>query len=361
MFGAALLALFATACATLAPCPVTQVDVPRLPAEELDSILFLIGDAGEPRLPGEPVLGALRIEVREAVAMLGGERVTVAFLGDNLYPEGLLEEGHAERDVLERRLEAQIAVVERLPSPPLGIFVPGNHDWGGTSKDGRQRLERQAEFLLRKGEGQAQLLPPNGCPGPVVIDRGGRLRLIALDTQWWLRKNEAPKSACPASSKREVAAALEKAIAGRGEREAVVLGHHPLHSGGPHGAHQFPRSLGFGPQDLKSGSYRELRSSLERVFKRQTPLLYAAGHDHTLQVLRAKDQPFELVSGAGSTTRLSAVGALPTTLACRQGTGFARLELARDGRVRLSLLASENGKSSEFWAQRIDDEATTEP
>ncbi len=65
--------------------------------------------------------------------------------------------------------------------------------------------------------------------------------------------------------------------------------------------------------------------------------------------------PFQLVSGAGSPTRLTGVRALPQTLACRQGTGFAKLEIAGDGRARLSLLiaAGKNGAPAEIWSALI--------
>lgn len=352
----AIVLLFAAGCATLAPCPLPSAPAPGLPADELDSVLFLIGDAGEANPLGEPVLGALRTAVGEAVATLGGERVTVVFLGDNLYPDGMVAPAHPERKTLQRRLDAQLGVLAQ-PGAPLGVFIPGNHDWGENARDGGERLARQEAYLDEKGGGRVRFEPRGGCPGPVVIDRGGQLRLIVLDTQWWLRRGPVPhgeRGGCPAASRQELLRQLEGAIATAGGRRVVIAAHHPLESGGPHGGHRFPRSLGWRPQDLSHVGYRGLKAELEAVFRRQPPLLYAAGHDHGLQVLRGGGYPFQLISGAGTSTRLSGVEALPATLACRQGTGFARLELARSGGARLALFYPDpDGLPAELWSAPI--------
>lgn len=347
-----LAALFAGGCASLPPCPPPAGGPPPLPAAELDSVLFLIGDAGEPSPRGEPILGALRIAVGEAIAAAGGERVAVVFLGDNVYPDGLVAPADPAYKNLARRLDAQLGVLAQ-PGSPRGFFVPGNHDWGGNAADGAARLARQELYLARKSGGRALLLPPGGCPGPSLVELGERLRLLLVDTQWWLRRdrNAAGAGGCAPGERAGVLAALETAIGPPGERRVVVAGHHPLASGGPHGGRGFPAAFGFDRQNLSHRSYRALKTAFERVFRRAPPLLYAAGHDHVLQVLRGDGYPFELVSGAGSPTRLMGVGALPQTLACRQGAGFARLEIARDGRARLALLvAGADGAPREIWS-----------
>lgn len=343
--------LFVTGCATLAPCPAPQALAPPLPAETIDSVVFLVGDAGEANPRGETVLRALRVAVAEALAAVGGERVTVVFLGDNLYPDGLTANSEAERRALEARLDAQLGVLSNFVSRPLGLFIPGNHDWGGDAADGAERLARQADYLVSRGAGLARFEPAGGCPGPVIVDRGERLRLVALDTQWFLRRGPLPPE-CGAGRRQESLNQLEAALASRGDRQVVVVAHHPLDSGSEHGGHGFPALLGFDRQDIPNPRYRRMKEAFEAIFRRAPPLLYAAGHDHTLQVIRGDGYPLQLISGAGTSTRLSPVKALSSTLTCRQGTGFARLELSRDGGGRLSLLhPGENAvRPREFWS-----------
>jgi len=43
------------------------------------------------------------------------------------------------------------------------------------------------------------MLPVGGCPGPTVVDLGEVVRLVALDSQWWLQDGPkpGPTSSCP--------------------------------------------------------------------------------------------------------------------------------------------------------------------
>ena len=82
---------------------VTPPVVAASPAQ-LESTLFLIGDAGSPA-ENEPVFAAL---VKQVLAT-PGKRVIV-FLGDNIYLKGMPDTGGIGRKEAERRIDAQIKV-----------------------------------------------------------------------------------------------------------------------------------------------------------------------------------------------------------------------------------------------------------
>ena len=68
--------------------------------------LLLIGDAGDPSLiEKEPVLETLQKKASELPGI-----TSILFLGDNIYPDGLHEEGHDERQTSERKLLEQVKV-----------------------------------------------------------------------------------------------------------------------------------------------------------------------------------------------------------------------------------------------------------
>ena len=70
-----------------------------------------------------------------------------------------------------------------------GIFVAGNHDWGqAAGAGGAKRLQNQEDLLTRMRERGTPvwLLPKAGTPGPHVFDVGQHLRILLLDTAWWL-------------------------------------------------------------------------------------------------------------------------------------------------------------------------------
>jgi len=345
-------------CSSRRLCLEPSEVVPPFAAADVDSVLFLLGDGGEAEPGGEPALALLGSALDSAVKAFGTERVRVVFLGDNLYPNGLAD---GEQPELKRKLAAQVQPFESLGAggSPLGIFVPGNHDWNHSSRDGLRRIRNQAKYLAEKSGGRVHMLPPNGCPGPVVLDIGQHLRLLVLDTQWFLRSGiKSGEADCPDAGSSEAAFnQLRQHLAQAGQRKVVVVGHHPLVSGGPHGGRtSIFRRTGLIPQDVSGRNYKRLRKDLEAVFAEHPPLMYAAGHDHSLQLQRGDGYPYHVVSGAANLSHLTTVVTSDESIYCRSASGLIRLDFATDGRVRFSVHIAEGqeGKVGEVFATHLD-------
>jgi hypothetical protein len=351
------------------------------PAQDVTGTLLLIGDAGDPAPGGEPVLAALAREIAHDPT-----RTAVVFLGDNLYETGLAAPGFSGRAEEERRLDTQVDMARA--SGARTFFVPGNHDWAGESADGWNSIRRQGERIDARGEGRVEMEPKGGCPGPVVEDVGPSLRLVLLDTQWWLHsfdKPVDPTSSCPQDSEAEVLAALNEALQTAGARHVVVAAHHPLATGGPHGGyftfkqHVFPltdarkgfwlplpligslyplaRKAGATSQDIASAVNARMRESLESVFREHPPLVYASGHEHALQVIKGNSARNLLVSGAGIYDHESAVRRIAGTRYVSGKAGFMKLQVASDGRVRLGVFeVDKRGGAVERYAEWLADE-----
>lgn len=316
-----------------------------LPADAPEETLLLIGDAGAPR-PGEPVLAAVRAAARERP---GSTRVV--FLGDNVYQAGIPP--ITARDAAEKRarLDAQIDVVGEAS----GHFVPGNHDWGADYKDPRRvwqtgvpTLAREEAYLRERRQGGARvaLVPPAGCAGPAAPLDGSRFRVLALDTQWWIAAAAAPPvalpvpgsdPACAPRTLGEATAALRGALGasgsaprdGAGARHVVVVGHHPLASNGDHGVHATSM------QDVGHPTYRTFRDSLLAAMRAAPPLVYAAGHDHQLQLFEGPGARWSVVSGSGSASKVEGFAAAQPTVFGRAAPGYVRLDAWGGGRVAL--------------------------
>jgi calcineurin-like phosphoesterase family protein len=367
-----------TAAAALPGCASPSPADDAAPAiDAVETRLYLIGDAGEPS-PGDPVLAALKAQVAADPV-----RSYVVFLGDNIYPSGLPAEGVPGRREAERHLDAQIDVMAAAGA--RGLFVPGNHDWAAWGPDGWNAVRRQGERVARRGAPGITLLPPGGCPGPSVQDVDTRLRVIALDTQWWLHAYEKPRhpdSTCAHDSEEEVVSGLRTAVESAGDRRVVVVGHHPLASAGIHGGyfgwrdHIFPlrekykwlwlplpgvgsayplaRQRGITNQDLSGRLNVQMREAIASAFDKVRPLVYAAGHEHNLQVLRGKSAEYLVVSGAGffgHTTRTSRTEGM---LFGREASGFVRLDIGRDGRVRLAVVSVDaRGRTDEVFSKML--------
>jgi hypothetical protein len=345
--------------------------------------LFLVGDAGEPA-PDEPVLRALQAEVARSP-----DSSAVVFLGDNLYPKGLPPESDPDFAEMARRIDAQVDGVRAANART--IFIPGNHDWARSGPDGLARVRSQEARVEARGGARVAWLPDGGCPGPVVVDDvHPALRLVVIDTQWWLHPHEKPGegSSCGVDTADEFVAALREAVATAPDRRVIVLGHHPIASRGRHGGHYdfvdhvFPlraiaswlwvplpgvgslypiaRRNGLSAQDLSSGGYRALRDALLEAFAGAPPFLYASGHDHSLQLL---DGPAELgpaaprhlvVSGAGIFGHASAADTDDARFASGDA-GFFRLDVEAGGRTILRVfLAGPEGTAREVWSGALE-------
>jgi hypothetical protein len=159
----------------------------------------------------------------------------------------------------------------------------------------------------------------------------------------------------------------------------VVAAHHPLRSGGVHGGHfgwkdhLFPlqqlvpwlwlplpaigslypasRQNGISTQDLSSPVYQRMVQQFSRAFDGAPPALYAAGHEHNLQVIANGPARLELVSGSGIYGHTDRVVAVDGTLFARGTSGFARLDIPERGRARLAILQVDSrGNSREVFS-----------
>jgi hypothetical protein len=303
----------------------------------------------------------------------------------------ILPDVFESRHEAERYINAQIDVVRGTAA--RAIFVPGNHDWDEFETGGWKRILNLEDYLRRAATGadvRVSMLPRGGCPGPSVVPLGETGELILLDTQWWLetRPDGKPTSdnnptACPYTREKEVRDAFQAALeaAAKKKRRVVVAAHHPLATKGPHGGfadirtHLFPFRIiatyvpfyirwlplpvlgsvvvglraccSTSPQDFAHRRNRHMRNSvllpmIEAQRNGARPLVYAAGHDHSLQVFEAQRGPeLLLVSGLGSSANASDVGSNRRTLFAHSNPlqpGIMEIDFLKNGDARLAVI-----------------------
>jgi Calcineurin-like phosphoesterase len=377
--GGCIVAALAGVLACAGVPPTTLAPIPVIPAAKRELSLYLIGDAGAPDSAGEPVLQALDRDL----AATSTQRFVV-FLGDNVYPRGLSAPGQPDRAEAERRLATQLGTITNAGA--TGVFIPGNHDWARFGKDGWAAVRRQQAFIDSAGHGAVTFEPTGGCPGPTVVDVGKRVRLVLLDTQWWLHggpKPRDPDSDCAADAEPEVVDSIRSALSTAANRLVVVAAHHPLASGGAHGGHfdwkdhLFPlrairswlwiplpllgslypaaRQGGISSQDVSSRAYQRLLAALARAFSGAPPALYAAGHEHNLQVIADGSARLELVSGGGIYGHNGPAVGIKGSLFAHQASGYARLDVPASGPARLAVLeVDRTGRSHEVFSRQVE-------
>jgi hypothetical protein len=313
--------------------------------------ILLIGDAGEPSLDEkEPVLQA----IEERAALLPGKTINL-FLGDNVYSNGFDTGDNAENETPIRRIEEQIKIIKN--SGTEGIFIPGNHDWGDGSSDGWERIKQEGNYIDGY-EPQIQILPKDGCPGPVCRDYGNILRIIFVDTQWWLQddgyKPDSSNCNCFPVTKEGIINSIDSLIRTAADRNIIIAAHHPLNTYGEHGghfdwkAHVFPlralnhflwipasvigslyplvRVSGFYPQDTANDLYKDFIERMEKVISKYHKVIYTSGHEHSLQVLKGVNDNIYLISGFGISAHFNSLSYGDKSILSVHSPGFMQLD-----------------------------------
>ncbi len=284
-----------------------------------------------------------------------------------------------------RDMEKQVAELDPLfglpESSDMGslVFTPGDIDWNNSQKDGL-KVVRKMEELLESQAGSANIfLPSDGCPGPELIDLSPRLRLIVLNTPWWLHPYdvpEAPDSDCSNLTREEVIESLEEAIEESAGRNILIIGHHPLISAGIYGGHMtfkthmFPfadaspgnripvplagsfhaayrQNVGT-VRDMANEDYQEFIDQMSDVLSRNPGLIYASAHDYNLQLLEFEES-FQLISG--SISHNEPVGTEPGDLFSSSSPGYARLEYYHSGEIRICFYESGQKGPQELFSR----------
>jgi hypothetical protein len=328
--------------------PASTNTLPDPSPGEVESVLFLVGDPGIAHEGTSPLLQTLRADIESWSDRLQRDSVVaVMMLGDLVYPRGMSTPGEATYDNDTSVIMSQVRLVSGPSALQHGArlyFMAGNHDWGlKADREGFIRLVNLETFLgaARTATGAwAYFYPQAGTGGPAVIDWGRYFRILILDTAWWILSSDGPERAA-------VLAGVEQAFATSGDRDLLMMAHHPYRSGGPHGggfsvwemlgARYVLFRAGALLQDITSLPYRALDNGLRELFAREkTPFAFIGGHEHSLQILdgvEETDPKINIVSGSASKT--SPLGGADGLRFGQSAPGYMRFVIENDGGVIL--------------------------
>jgi hypothetical protein len=324
--------------------------------KKIEKTFYLIGDAGGAK-SGKSTPALLGFQKAADTASVNSIAI---FLGDNIYPAGMPDKNSEGRKLAEHKLDVQIASVKNYKGEV--IFIPGNHDWYNS---GLKSLEWQAEYLENQLGRKDVLLPEKGC-GLTDIDITDTVKLIILDSQWYLENwNDHPgiNDKCPEiKSRKKLLEEIQGLIKKNQDKTIVFAVHHPLLTYGPHGGafaaekHIFPfqskiplpglatlithvrKSGGISVQDRMNERYNELAENLLELARDSDRIIFASGHEHSLQYSKMDEIP-QIVSGSGS--KQSATKLTGDAIFTYGGQGFAVLDVFTDGSSWVRYYASD--------------------
>lgn len=309
--------------------------------------VYLIGDAGESEVSGKALL-MLKEE------LLSHPNSAVIFLGDNVYPSGL----QANNKIDAAHLESQLQILKEYKGQVY--FIPGNHDWEAQKPNGLHTLKNQEEYVTNylkinstaSNKNEATFLPKDGLPGPATILLTNQLRLIIIDTQWFLHLFKKNKIGTKTNTQNLFYSSLDSLLRlAKQNKEQVIIGaHHPLFTNGQHSRNKQPLRflINYTPfklfglmglnrlfsQDMAQPRYKKMRRKMLNAFDQYDNIIYASGHEHNLQCFKNGSNKY-IVSGAGSKLRqLRKKKKFDAVFQDDTKTGFIKLEYAEDGSHR---------------------------
>lgn len=306
--------------------------------------VYLIGDAGEDTVSGKALL-MLKDE------LLNNPNSAVVFLGDNVYPNGLL----ADDKNSAAHLLSQLNILKEYKGQVY--FVPGNHDWNAQRMGGRKRLHNQELYVNEfcktktsiKNKNDAAFLPANALPGPTSVMLNKNLRLITIDTQWFLHRHRKNKTGSKKKTERLFFTQLETQLneAKKNNEQVIITAHHPMYTNGQHSKSHEPMRflinrtplciLGFMgmyrpySQDIAQPKYKRMRTRMLTVLNQYNNIIYASGHDHNLQCIMGNENRY-IVSGAGSKlSHLNKKKKFDSVFQDDKKTGFVKIVYSTNG------------------------------
>lgn len=341
----------------------------QLHAQEVKHSIYLIGDAGKDTTAGEALKQLEK-------SLLSDSLSTVLFLGDNVYPKGIVgKPGSRKRSISEAKLLTQLETTAQHRGPVF--WIPGNHDWKAGRWKGQEALQHQELFIERfyaesggiANDSGKVFFPKRGLPGPTLVRVGEHgYNIVFADVQWWLQRqffHAVPKPLD--GSKKEVEerflSQLDSLLTLSEQDKAVTIlaMHHPMYSNGYHGRSKQPWRfimncvppfqlvglLGLNRalvQDIPQPRYKRIRNKTLETLKKHKNVIVASGHEHNLQYF-LKDGNHFLVSGSGSKTSSLKGDKYGAKFMDDRNLGYMRIDLMQDGGVRCSVFGHTNGQA----------------
>ena len=295
-------------------------------SDSIEARIVLIGDAGKLNFGRQPVVDA----ARNLIPM--DKKTTVLYLGDNDY-EGVPQSFLPEYVRSQAVLDSQISIAKGTKANV--IFIPGNHDWTAGGNNHLENVKREQRTVNQLGNDNVHFIPEDGCPGPIEYEISKDVILVLYDSEWFLERGQKPgiESDCGVRTEREFYDELDNILGDNREKLVLLAGHHTLKSYGVHGGYFtlkqyffpftdlnpnlwmplpvigaiYPIARGvFGsPEDLHYPAYDNMISNIEKIIKPFPNVVFLAGHEHNLQLIKDSTY-YYIVSGSGSKkTRVS--------------------------------------------------------
>ncbi|MEO5569400.1 MAG: hypothetical protein ABIT08_12785, partial [Bacteroidia bacterium] len=342
--------------------------------------VYLLGGLDEGKDSSNDVFSMLHQQTEKA-----DSNHAVVFLSDHIYENGLPEENDAERKSAETKIVARLNYLANDKGKIY--FIAGDHDVIKGKKKRKETALRTKNYVEDKLGRKKIFLPEDGCPGPDEVSLTDDLVLVPINTQWWMQDKDEKNNHCENKNEADWINELKDVVDNNQRKNILVLGHHPLLNAGNHGGyfslkqHIFPftdvqRSLyiplpvigslyplyraGIGfKNDLAYPRYKSLRHNIVSATKGYSNVVYASGHEHSMQYFKSEKQDFLITN---SSDDISWVGKRRASFTAAD-KGFVKLNYLQNGEVWMEIFIPDKNKKegTVIYRKRLKDNVYGNP
>lgn len=291
--------------------------------------------------------------------------VIVLFSGDFVDEDGFETKPQADEMAKMKRLMALGNQQTQL------VFLPGDKEWSNGDKKGLKKVKALENFIYENGNKRHHFITENGCPGPYVLDLGETLRIVGVNTHWFVHEHKRPEEQdadCDIISEQEFWGELEDIFREDDNRNIVLAGHHPVFSYGQYAGyklgkkHLMPPIIGSfiagyhqnvgGIQDLSRAELDDYANRVESLLERSHGVIYASGHEYDIQVNAAEDN-YHINSGSLAKMNPTAKG--KHNIYRHPKRGLVHLRFYKNGAVDMLVHETKGGSLIEAYKQNLYD------
>ena len=288
---------------------------------------------------------------------------TILVNGDFVNPKNSTSKLNDEEKTRLDRLIGLVKVRGKI------MFVPGDVEWNHGIHKGWKKVLAIEKYLEKKvGKGKA-IFPQGACLGPETVDVGKNLRIITINSQWFVQQDNRPEeedAACDLLNEVEFWDELDDALGDADNRNIVVAMHHPALSYGRYAGYKqgkqhfsppiigsflaaYHQNIG-NSKDLNNAKLKNFRNQVLKEAKKNRGLLFVTGHEYDLQILEKSDN-YHINSGAFAKARN--VGRGKKTIYRQNETGFAKLIFKNNGEVSVQTYAIKKHREVKKTFEKI--------
>lgn len=301
-------------------------------------------------------------QLKSIVERAEGEK-SLLFIGDYLDKNGM---GTSPNKREKEKVESLLKLTNVANQT---IFVPGDKDWDNGGENGLKKVEAFQRYINKNTTSNVYIAPENGCLGPEVIDIGDNLRIVAINTQWWVHRHKRPVEEdlkCPNYNEIEFWDDLGDAIQDSDNRNVIIAAHHPILSYGQYAGHALSKTHFLPPvlgsfmaayhlsvgakKDLSQEKFEGFSKNLLSKLERYTPVIYASGHEYDLQINRL-DGSYHMNSGSMQEARPTAKGKYSQFHASKRG--FTQLVFLKNGQVKAHIWTLETDGTFKITHEQV--------